>query len=121
MQKPMTEAQMTERLKDMKRAYVIIKTLEIIACIGTTCGFMGIMLVGSIDERFTDESAWPTIILVALICLILLGIGAWFLSKLEGIPERLKKNIQILQRRLARLEREHAREATFYPPIRRIG
>ena len=126
MQKPMTEAQMTERLKEMKRAYIIIKTLETIACIGTTCGFMGIMLVGSIDERFTDESAWPTIMLIALICIVLLSIGAWFLSKLEGIPERLKKNIQILQRRirktraLARFEHERRSEATLYH-IRRIG
>lgn len=126
MQKPMTEAQMTERLKEMKRAYIIIKTLEIIATIGTTCGFMGIMIVGSIDDRFTADSAWPTIMLIALICIAILAGGAWFLNQLEGIPERLKKNIQILQRRIrkarvmARLEQERQNEPSLFP-IRRIG
>lgn len=126
MQKPMTEAQMTERLKDMKRAYVIIKTLETIACIGTTCGFIGILLIGSIDDRFTDDRAWPIILLAALICFVLLGIGAWFLNEIEGIPERLKKNIHILQRRirktraLARLEQERSSKAIIYP-FRRVG
>ncbi len=126
MQKPMTEAQMTERLKDMKRAYVIIKTLETIACIGTTCGFIGILLIGSIDDRFTDDRVWPIILLAALICFVLLGIGAWFLNEIEGIPERLKKNIHILQRRihktraLARLEQERNSKAIIYP-FRRVG
>ena len=94
----LTIREMEETVKGMKKAYWTVRILQFVAICGALFGFVGIL--GSAGALEWENITVGRFVVQSLISIAVLFVAGSFLDKTENIPEKLKRNICKLNRRI---------------------
>ena len=99
---------MEKRLKDLKRALIIVRIMNTVASLFILGSILGTII--AVRSLRTDAIAIPVYVAVSIINLLIIFAGGWILDNTEGLQTSLQKRIRKLSRNIclqkARMESE---------------